>query len=123
MQVPPSVTPYNRLNPMKEEALERIAVAGEEYFWKFRHGWVLDQEVGPKGVSVSVWRKPDRTRELILDFPQSAFGRDRTPSRDSLVRGLRPAIQLAVEAGWDPDSRGREFRFNVPGPTEDVPPQ
>ena len=93
---------------------EPITVDGEDYFWRFRHGWVQDQEVGLKGVSVSVWRKPERTRELILDFSADAFARDRTPSRTTLSGALRPAIKAAVEAGWDPESRGREFRINVP---------
>jgi hypothetical protein len=97
---------------------EKIIMGGEEFFWRFRHGWVADQEVGLKGISISVWRKPDRTRELILDFPFSLFGETRFPGQKALLNVLQPAIQEAIEAGWDPDSRGRTFRFNVPGPPE-----
>ena len=83
------------------------------------HGSVVGCEVERKGVSISVWRKPDRTRELILDFPFSLFKENRSPGKKSLLAVLPPAIQAAIEAGWDPDSRGCTFRFNVPETAED----
>ena len=103
----------------KAIAAERIVISDEEYFWHFRHGCVVDYEAGRKGISISVWRKPERTRELILDFPFSLFGRNRSPGKKALLAVLLPAIQAAVDAGWDPDSRGSAFRFNVPGAAED----
>ena len=103
----------------KAEQYEEITVDGEEYRWQIRHGWVYDADVGLKGVSVSVWRVPGRTRELILDLPYSVFGQERAPKRNAILPVLRPAIAAAIEAGWDPDSRGRTVRFNVPGKDEE----
>jgi hypothetical protein len=105
---------------MKKKAIteNRIVINDEEYFWRFRHGCVVDYEAGRKGISISVWRKPDRTRELILDFPFSLFGKNRSPGIKALLAVLPPAIQAAMEAGWDPDSRGCTFRFNVPDKAE-----
>src|ERR1051325_7206557 len=60
----------------KEFEPQPINVDGETYFWKLRHGWVTEQDIGAKGISVSVSLKPERTRELILDFAVTAFGRE-----------------------------------------------
>ncbi len=104
---------------MKEDdALKEIAVDGMVYRWRARHGWVLDGHVGLKGISISVWLEPGRTRELILDFPFAVFGLDRSPQQTALIAALRPAIQAATAAGWRPESRGRTFRFSVPGSEE-----
>ena len=97
-----------------DQSWETVTVDGEEYRWRARHGWVVDMEVGIKGVSVSVWLEPGKTRELIIDFPFSVFGLDRSPKRAHLVAALGPAIKAAMDAGWKPESRGRTFRFNVP---------
>jgi len=103
----------------KATAADKIVISDEEYSWRFRHGSVVGCEVERKGVSISVWRKPDRTRELILDFPFSLFKENRSPGKKSLLAVLPPAIQAAIEAGWDPDSRGSTFRFNVPNTAEE----
>jgi hypothetical protein len=103
------------LAPMtkKKSEADRLVINNEEYFWRFRHGPVANQEAGLKGISISVWRKQDRTRELILDFPFSLFGKSRLPEIKALLALLPPAILDAIAVGWDPDSRGRPFRFNV----------
>lgn len=103
----------------KSTAADKIVIGDEEYFWRFRHGLIIVRGIGLKGVSISVWRKPERTRELILDFPVSLFGGNRSPGEKALLEVLQPAIQTAIDAGWDPDSRGRTFRFNAPGVIED----
>ena len=107
----------------KAEAFELITIDGGEYRWRLRHGAAYDTVVGLKGVSISVWRVPDRTRELILDLPFSVFGQEKAPKRNAVLPVLRPAILAAIEAGWDPDSRGRTFRFTVPetDPQPEVP--
>ena len=109
-----------KLVRMTKKAIEadKIAMGDEEYSWRFRHGSVVGYEVDRKGVSISVWRKQERTRELILDFPFSLFAKNRSPGKKALLAVLPPAIQAAIEAGWDPDSRGCTFRFNVPETAE-----
>jgi hypothetical protein len=103
----------------KAPVADKIVIGDEEYFWRFRHGCVVGYEVERKGISISVWRKPERTRELILDFPFSMFADNRSPEKKALLAVLPPAIQAAIDGGWDPDSRGRTFRFNVPEPAEE----
>jgi hypothetical protein len=89
-----------------------VAVDGAEYAWSFRHGWrVWGKDI--KVVSVSVALKPLRTRELILDFTVKA-GADGSPPSDARVeRALAAAIRAAIQAGWDPESRGRAFRMDA----------
>jgi hypothetical protein len=91
----------------------KLAIDGEEYFWEVRHGWMVDSGVGLKGVSVSVCRRPGTTRELIIDFPFSIFGLDRSPKEADLAAALKPSISAAIVSGWKPDSRGSTFRFTA----------
>lgn len=63
-----------------------------------------------KGVSVSVWIRPGKTKELILDVLFDVYGLDRFPNPDRWNQVLARAIRSAMEAGWDPESRGAAFR-------------
>jgi hypothetical protein len=103
----------------REHSPQKIVVDGHELLWQMRHGWVHDNVVGLKGISISVWQQPGRTRELVIDFPFSDFGRERTPKPKDLIQKLVPAIRAAIEGGWDPESRGRTVRYDVP-PAEET---
>jgi hypothetical protein len=89
-----------------------VAVDGTDYVWAHRHGWVVWGK-GVKAVSISVSLSPGRTRELILDFSVNVSGEDGTPPEARVFRALQSAIRAAREAGWDPESRGRAFRYEV----------
>jgi len=47
---------------------------------------------------------------LILDVHFAVFGIDRFPNPDQWDEVLARAIRSAIEAGWDPDSRGAARR-------------
>jgi len=96
------------------EPANTITIDGVDYFWEQRHGWVVERDRGVKGVSVSVWRRPRKTRELVVDFPFTVFGLDKRPGRTKLTAVLESAIRSAMHAGWDPESRGKAFRHLVP---------
>lgn len=89
-----------------------VNVDGTDYVWAQRHGWLVWGK-GIKAVSVSVCLRPTRTRELILDFTLKVDPQDDTPSDARLAQALPAAIRSAQQAGWDPESRGRAFRFEV----------
>jgi hypothetical protein len=74
---------------------EKISIEVDDYFWQVRHGWLVDSGVGLKGISVSVWRQPGGTRELVIDFPFSVFGLNRSPKRADLIATLIPAIKAS----------------------------
>ena len=87
-----------------------IVVDGVDMLWEKRHPVFLDWRKELKGVSVSVWVTPGRTRELVLDVHFSVFGIERMPNTDQWNQVLAQAIRSAIEAGWDPRSRGSAFR-------------
>ena len=89
-----------------------VSVDGTEFAWSYRHGWQVWGK-GIKVISVSVAFKPQRTRELILDFVVKVGAEDPTPGEARVVRALEGAIRSALEAGWDPESRGRAFRPEI----------
>lgn len=93
-------------------ATTTVEVDGANYAWSYRHGWVVWGK-GIKAVSVSVALHPGRTRELILDFTVNVAVGD-APSDARVLKALPAAIRSAQEAGWDPESRGRAFRHEVP---------
>src|SRR5258708_11864315 len=89
-----------------------VSVDGTDYAWSYRHGWLVWGK-GIKAISVSVALKPERTRELILDFTLKVGAEDPTPPEARVAGALAAAIRSALQAGWDPESRGRAFRFEI----------
>ncbi|MEO5760838.1 MAG: hypothetical protein ABIR28_00875 [Vicinamibacteria bacterium] len=77
-----------------------------ELTWEKRHPMFSDWRKELKGYSVSVWLKPGRTKELILDVPFAVYGLDHLPNTDRWNQVLSMAIRSAMDAGWDPESRG-----------------
>jgi len=93
-------------------ATNTVSVDGSEYAWSYRHGWLVRGK-GIRVISVSVSLEPERTRELILDFTVTAGPEDTAAPAARVVKALVAAIRSAVEAGWDPESRGRAFRLEI----------
>ena len=89
-----------------------ITVDGVDYAWAYRHGWVVWGK-GIKAISVSVSLNPERTRELILDLTLKVTDKDGPPSEARVLRAVESGIRSALEAGWDPESRGRAFRHEI----------
>jgi hypothetical protein len=89
-----------------------ITVDGIDYAWAYRHGWIVWGK-GIKAISLSASLRPERTRELILDFTLKVTDGDGPPSETSLLRALEYGIRSALGAGWDPESRGRAFRHEL----------
>jgi hypothetical protein len=89
-----------------------VSVDGTDYAWSYRHGWLVWGK-GVKAISVSIALKPLRTRELILDFTVKVGAEDPAPAEARVARALEGAIRSALEAGWDPESRGRAFRLEI----------
>jgi hypothetical protein len=89
-----------------------VAVDGVDYRWVRRHDWLVWGK-GVKAISISVSLHPERTRELILDFTLRIGPEEATPSERRLAQALGPAIRAAMQAGWEPETRGRAFRYTV----------
>ena len=102
-----------RLMGQPRAASNRLMVNGVEYAWAYRHAWFFDWETRVKGISVSVALNPGKTRELILDLSFDGFGPEKNPSLSKVAHAVQSAIPLAIEAGWEPDSRGKSFRYEL----------
>ena len=72
---------------------------------------------GYKGLCVSV-RADEARRELIVEYPYPAGGDGRplpVPQRPDLTpKMVEASIRQAIDAGWDPSSRGKAFVFHPP---------
>jgi hypothetical protein len=90
----------------------RVTVDGVEYAWSYRHGWVVWGK-GLKAISLSVALNPGRNRELILDCALRMDDDAEPPSEERVMRALVEGIRAARDAGWDPESRGRAFRYEM----------
>ncbi len=90
-----------------------VTVDGIEYSWEFRHASRFDSSVGLCGPSVVVCLRPTQTRDLIIDFPVSTFDYKSKPRKAILEHQLASVIRSALASGWEPESRGKPFRFNV----------
>lgn len=79
--------------------------------WSQRHEW-FDRSAGLTRVySLSVALRPERTRELVLDLSFQVKDDVTPPPTALMAKALESGIRAACEAGWDPESRGRAFRF------------
>jgi hypothetical protein len=79
-------------------------------------------DFGYTGARISVQVADAARRELIIEFPFPT-GKDGQrlplPQRPKFTQGeIDHAIAQAVEAGWDPGTRGKAFAFKLPEPLE-----
>jgi len=89
-----------------------VAVDGTDYVWAYRHGWVVWGR-GIKAISIAVSLNPGRTRELILDLTLKVNVEEGPPAEAQVLRAVQAGIRSAREAGWNPESRGRAFRYEI----------
>jgi hypothetical protein len=91
-----------------------IEVEGETYAWEIRRQ--------PRPVGGAVWegmavslRHVDFKREAIIQVPPPLRpnGRPDVEKQRVNVDAVRNAVTAAIEAGWDPTSRGKAMVFDV----------
>lgn len=72
---------------------------------------------GYKGMCISVRVADEARRELVIEYPYPTNKRGLplpVPQRPQMSPKLVEAsIQAAIEAGWDPHSRGKAFIFHA----------
>ena len=91
-----------------------IDVEGETYEWALRR---QPRPIGGnvwEGVAVSL-RHVDFKREAIVQFPPPLRpnGRPDVEKQRVDLDAVRNAVTAAIDAGWDPASRGKAMVFDV----------
>ena len=94
----------------KRELGGTLEIDGFPLRWSLRS----EQQWDPKGeahlgLRLSVERSDEAHRELILEYPFIDMGKTGRPEIDTAR--IAGDIRQAMEAGWNPKSRGRAFIF------------
>jgi hypothetical protein len=97
-----------------------VSVQGSDFRWAAlrKQGWASDS--GPYGHSVAVTKVASGNRELILEFDRDPrFHRGMAKHLRLRIpdRRLIECILKAIEAGWNPESRGKAFVFKAGPPS------
>jgi hypothetical protein len=99
----------------KRSVEAKITIDGYELIWTLEREpkWHTD---GPRGLAISVKLSEGNHKELLLEYPYPKWkpGPVRNLERPRIMPAVIEAgIRAAMEAGWDPTSRGRVFAFQV----------
>ena len=99
-------------------AAESLIAVGESTFrWKIHREPQWCTADGWKGLTIAVERADVQGRKLLIELPFSAQERRSTPHKQrpkvSEVE-LQAHIGEALDAGWEPESRGKPFLLEVP---------
>jgi hypothetical protein len=89
----------------------RLEVEGYALRWSLKSEQIWSPEGDHVGLRLSVEREDEAHRELVLEYPFREGGRIERPDIDR--EGLGREIRRAMEAGWNPKSRGRPFHFQL----------
>jgi hypothetical protein len=96
-----------------------VTIDGVPMIWELHReqNWTLDQKA--VGLAIHVWVPGPTRRELYLEYP---VVRKQTNAYSSIAVTARPTIvaakvvehiREAIAAGWDPESRGKPFVYEV----------
>jgi hypothetical protein len=89
-----------------------INLDGTTLCWRLLSEPQWSTEHGYKGLCISVRTEDARHRELILEYPVPK--KLRIPHRPKVsVNAIEAYVRQALDAGWDPTSRGKTFVHHV----------
>lgn len=91
-----------------------VEVDGELYDWEIRRQPQPKADGKWAGIAVSL-RLQEFKREAIVEFPMPMRpnGRPDMEKQRINVDAVRNAVTSAIQAGWDPTSRGKAMVFEV----------
>jgi hypothetical protein len=93
-------------------AARLLTIDGTTYTWEPRHAFVVEGKL-LHAYSFSVALRPERTRELILDFTLGPDERGLPPTETRVQKRLEDGVRAALAGRWNPESRGRALRFQL----------
>ena len=103
--------------PVKPRASGRVSVDGEDFDWSVSREPQYSSVDGWLGLTLSI-RAVEGDRELLLQYPNAGGAPGNVPA--SLRPRISPldverGIRDAMEAGWNPASRGKSYRYEWAG--------
>lgn len=105
--------------PRSKRHIERaVTVQGFPLVWRLHREQHYTYGEGWTGPAVHVRVAEGVRRELFLEYPAMETPRTGGFGVDHVVVNIRPAkveahIQQAMDAGWNPESRGKPYVFEV----------
>jgi hypothetical protein len=102
----------------KRSVQAAITIDGFSLIWRLHREQQLCTTDGWKGVAIHVSVAEGVRRELHLEYPAVKTQKVGYTRTDFVRQNISPAkvqahIRQAMEAGWDPESRGKPFVFEV----------
>ncbi len=102
----------------KRSVQAAVTIDGFPLIWRLHREQQEFTSDGWKGISIHVRVKEAARRELFLEYPAvlaQKVGWIRTlPPRPTIVAAkVEGHIREAIAAGWNPDSRGKPFFYQV----------
>ena len=91
-----------------------LSVDGTEYTWSVHREPQWCTADGWKGLSLAVQWSGGQARTLIIELPFRIDDHRSTPHRQRpnvSVATLEQYIRAAIEDGWDPQSRGKDYVY------------
>jgi hypothetical protein len=105
--------------PRAKRSIEaKMAIDGFSLIWRLHREQQLCTADGWKGVAIHVRVAEGAHRELFLEYPTvttQKVGFTRIdPARPAiLTMKVEAHVRQAIAAGWDPESRGKPFVYQV----------
>ena len=95
-----------------------IEVNGVRFSWELLSEPQRTSEHGYRGLCISVRAEDGAHRELILEYPmpnkRTGNGSIQLPQRPKFSeRTIGYGVRQALDAGWEPESRGKAFVLKV----------
>lgn len=94
-----------------------VEVDGRGYAWRLEREPQWCTVDGWRGMVVAVRGADAQGREALLQFPRAQRPAQRARGgrhRPQVQKGdLESAIRAALAAGWEPESRGKSFHFEL----------
>lgn len=93
-----------------------ITVDGEPYVWRMQRPPAWSSDAGAfRGMALAV-RHAEGQREVVVEFPAPPQPKYGAPTlKASMIKPelVATAIASALDAGWEPHSRGKSVTFTV----------
>lgn len=97
----------------KRDLSGALIVNGYPLRWTLKSEQIWSPAGDHVGLRLSVERSDETHRELILEYPFREMPGGKTERPVVKAETLETDIRRAMEAGWNPKSRGRPFIFPV----------